>query len=337
MSDSDSDSKHIGHPMSSRQFGIVEKLGKIEAHLSTLSSNYKQINSSVQAIQPDLEDVVESINAIEPIEIPKMAMVKNKLEFHGRQSENINDLLDQLQFLKIANNYTDAKLFGNALLTLKSDALRWYKGETTKDPKKFLTKTTVQGTEKEVGDFSKLEAALKERFVSDVTPTDLFVQLFDDKMRRGETVDAYITRSLAELDKIKIEDSMKVGLLINGMIPVIRDQLKLRSDCTTIKDVQHWARKIEKMFFVKKSEVTPVMSGNFEMNSNDVSPLQPTRPYYQRGPCFICGDSHLKKECPYNFANMNPPVQSQNQDRGQFSNFGGQNASLSFQQQFLDQ
>ena len=334
----DSSDSDTGHPMSSRSFKVVEKLGEIEAHLSLLQKNYSTISNSVQSIKPELVTVSEAVSVIEP---KTMASAKNKLTFHGRQDENVDDLLDQLQFLKIANNYNDTQLFGNALLTLKSDALRWYKGEIAKDPKKFVKTVKVKEVETEVGDYSKLEKALKERFAADVTSTDLFVQVFDQKMKRGESVDAYCSRALAIMDKMSnIDDSVKVGLLVNGMIPTIKDQLNLRTDCTTIENVLKYARRLEKMSFVQKSGSFPVLAGEMEVNASTDTQVKNAGPQYRRGPCFICQGPHLKRECRYNYANTQGQFfrNPQNRGRGQNSNFRGhyanqnmQNATYSYQ------
>ena len=80
------------------------------------------------------------------------------------------------------------------------------------------------------------------------------MQVFEEKMKRGESIDSYCTRSLAIMCKMdEIDEKIKVGMLINGMIPVIRDQIKIKGDLDTIEEVTKFARKMEKLACVQKS------------------------------------------------------------------------------------
>lgn len=325
-SSDESGDSDTGHPMSSRKFKLVEKLGEIEGQLELLQRNYKAISTSVKPFQSELSNVVA---AIDSKTLSMATSSKNKLTYHGRPDENIDELLDQLDFLKIANNYTESQLFGNALLTLKSDALRWYKQQIKDDPKKFTKTVKVKEVETEIGDFDKLAKALKERFQADVTSTDLFVQVFDEKMKRGESVDAYCTRSLDTMSKMSdISESIKAGMLINGMVPSIRDQLKLKDDLGTCEKVLKYARRIEKLSFVQKSPSFSVASNEVEVNSQSSFVNVPkSGPQYRRGPCYVCQGPHLKRECPMNFGN----AQGNFRGRGRGSNLRGNYAHQNMQ------
>ena len=283
-----------------RSFNFAEKIGKLEGTVEGLQSRF------------DILALGDRSSAD--------TMSKNKLSFSGRAAENVEDLIVQLKFLKLANNWSTDQLFGNTLVTFKGDALSWYKSS---DQSTFLKDGKP--------DFDLLVTALKDRFKSHQTQGDILYAIFDNKQKIGEPVAEYVSRMLPMFAKVTdIAEEVKVSLLVNGFVSAVGDQLKLRSDLTDVAQVELWARKLEAMTFVKASNTSFPNVGSVsyaeDVNYAGASARPQQGPCFrcggghlqrdcvdvnyagavarpQQGPCFRCGGGHLKRDCVYNFSN----------------------------------
>jgi hypothetical protein len=77
-------------------------------------------------------------------------------------------------------------------------------------------------------------------------------EVLSKKQIRGQSVNIN-----PKLIKVKnLTEEMRVSVAINGFLPPIQDQLKLK-DMKTMKDLELWSRRIEKMSFIKKCSTSP--------------------------------------------------------------------------------
>ena len=275
-----------------RSFHFVEKIARLEGTVETLLDRIKFLEEK--------ECNSETVHSI------TMA-AKNKLSFSGRIGEDVDDLITQLKYLKLANNWKDEQLYGQCLVTFRGDCLRWFQGQDEE----------TQFYENGKPSFVKLSAALKARFKKDLTEGDILYKIFDLKQKRGESVDDYMSKMFKEFAELKdVKDEVKVSLLINGFLPTIRDQLKLKSDLK-LSDVELWARRVQDMSFVKSSgstvNVVEESDCGAQVNAQVNAPGVNTS---SKGPCFVCGGPHLKRECPNNYSKRNRPPRSGRGHRG---------------------
>lgn len=103
-----------------RGFELITKLGTIEGLLTGLLTRTKEGTTSVH---DHLNLALEAVKEI-PTNIPTMA-AKNTLEFSGTGSESANELIKRLKVLQLANGWSDARMVGQGLATLKSSAKEW--------------------------------------------------------------------------------------------------------------------------------------------------------------------------------------------------------------------
>ena len=294
---------HEGGPSVSRQFDIAQKLGELEGSIQHLGENLAATTGS-------LSDRFEKllVNTFQPEGgVPCFQSVtmttKNKITFSGKATECVDNFCDQLGYLSIANKYTDEQKYAQTLLSLKGPALQWFKGQD---------ETTFKGADGKLSP-KLLHVALKARFKPDKRPGDLMMKIMDDKMRPTETVDQYLDRILPLFEWLDMDESLQAGLLQNGFLPYIRNELKIKGDLNTIAEVERFARRVQDM---KPDLVRPmnVPEPPHEINQtlNNPKPVA----------CFKCSGPHYIRDCPYNFQNVHASNIRGN-GRGRF-NFPGQ-------------
>ena len=269
----------------SRQFEVAEELGTLRGLVEVLTDRVNSLSVDTK-----------------PNAINMASTAKNKLTFSGRPDEDIDELITRIEFMTLANNWNNEQLFGQILCTLRENALRWYSSKNVDDFKSD-----------DKNDPAKLKAALKERFKSVLTQGDIMQKAFEEKQKPGESVDVYISKMLPRLAKLdNLSEDYKVSMLINGFLPVVSDQLKLRSDLTSIEAVEKWAKKVESLNFVKKSATVNVVEAGPSSSS--------TQNQAKQIACFNCGGNHFKRDCPNRFSRLN---QMGSRGRGKQSNFRG--------------
>ena len=251
-----------------RSYNFIEKIGTLDGQIDVL-------NRKIEILQSNQASSNTTMSA------------KNNLSFSGRVDEDVDELITKLKFLKIANNWSDQQLYGQTLVTFKNDAFRWYQAA---DKTQFETAAKIPS-------FDLLVAKLKERFQKDETEGDVLYKIFEFKQKRGQGVNEYMSEMFEHFNKIpNVKEEMKVTLLINGFIPSIRDQLKLKVDkLTTISNVELWARRIEPMTLVKSSgqQYTPPSE-----SVNATNKSQSYEGAHNNISCYICNGPHLKRNCP---------------------------------------
>ncbi len=299
----------------SRKFELATEIGAIKGLLEGLTVLSKK------HLPATAEQVNAAFEAIANIDIPHVANMtaKNTLQFSGHVDANPEELIANLKNLKVANDWTEAQLFAQAVYTLCSDAKRWYQSQ----PDNAFD--VPVGADPGVTKFGLFSRAFIEKFKSDTAPGDMISDVLDHKQKKGESVDDYISSVLKMFDLgPQLSESLKCSLLISGFRPEIQDALRLK-DLNTIVLVQKWARKIERMSFATKSKSVFVSSADHDDRS-DVNlvdkpiihqqpvrrpqhnrPNNPPMNKSKRGPCFYCQGPHIQKFCPQ-LQQVNPPI-----------------------------
>ena len=307
----------------SRSFDVIAELGAIKGYLEHLVKNTNTLETTVD------ESLTETLAAIQAIPPNTTMAAKNNLSFAGRSNETVDDLITQLQYLQLANNWTNDQLMGQALVTLHGDALAWYQST---DEAEFY----AEGGNKPV--FNVFARKLKEHYKPDIKESDILCDILSTKQTRGQSVDDYLAVIMPKFSKLKsLTEDMKSSILVQGFLPVIRDQLVLK-DLKTFQDVELWARRLEKMSFVHKTTsvlsveveeqslrkeggeemvatayaqggfdksnqgITQRKKQTFEQNVTRTIPNKQYPGYRQRQrriSCFGCGGPHFLRECPW--------------------------------------
>ena len=211
-----------------RGYSIITKLGSIEGLLDSL------LTKSRQNYTESCQKFDETIDTIKRIEIPTMA-AKNNLEFKGRGNESAQELIDQLKVLKLANGWDDKKMVGQALATMKDEAKAWYE-------QVGINAFCAEGSNDPT--FAIFETKFLDKFKADINQSDLLYDMLNCKQTRGQSVDEYLPTLCTTLTKLKdVKEEVKCGMIINGFVPYIRDNLKLK-EVRTMKDLELWAYMI---------------------------------------------------------------------------------------------
>ena len=160
---------------------------------------------------------------------------KNKITFSNKDSENVEDFLRDMDYLSLANNWKPPQVYANVVISLKGQALAWFK---VQDTSQFKVN----------GEYSvdALKKALKERFAKEINPADIVFRITEHPQRFGESCETFLTRILPEFQKLEISEHLQAGLLIGGFRKNIRDKLKMK-DCKTIPEIEKWSRRFEDM------------------------------------------------------------------------------------------
>lgn len=230
----------------SEEITLFQYLGKIQGLVESSLTKSKEFHDII------LGGLHQSINTIESIDLPVMS-AKNNLKFHGKADESAEDLIKSIELLRLANGWDEKKTLGNVLVTLQDEARLWYEQQ----PAGFFGPARAADAAPEDPPPDPTFAVFKEKFLEkfkeDKSPGDIMFEVLKHKQTRGQSVDDYITAIHPKLTKVKnLTEDMRVSLVINGFLPVIQDQLRLK-DTHTMKDLELWARRIEKMNFVQKS------------------------------------------------------------------------------------
>ncbi len=315
-------------PTVSQSFDISERLGSIQGLLEGLVSRTRRSESTI------LESVDQVSGSVHSLNITSMA-AKNKLTFSGRQNESAADFIKEIKYLKMANGWNLEKTVGNVLVSLKSDAKKWFERLGAEH---FYAEggTAI--------DFDIFETKFLERFKDDLSTSDLISDVLSMSQSRGQCVDDYLALVFKKLAKLtELTEEVKVGLVINGFLPTIRQNLVLK-DIKTLSDLELWSRRLERVHMVQKSDIhtvegtdvdvvtsdnVPATSGGAKSNYH-VPPVPAANKKYlarpqqvavsqrgqfkqytphqgmrgaatssgrQPGPCWSCGGPHLKSQC----------------------------------------
>jgi len=310
-----------------RTFELITKLATLEGKVDNIIANSLTYKTEL------LRGIDNSILSINNIDIPTMS-AKNNLKFSGRADESAEDLIKKIELLKLANGWTDSKTLGNALVTLENEAKLWYEQQDDD----FFSPARANADDP-IPDptFAIFKTKFLEKYKEDKSPGDLMFEVLSKKQIRGQSVDDYISAINPKLTKVKnLTEEMRVSLAINGFLPMIQDQLKLK-ELKTMKDLELWARRIEKMSFIQKSTLSPSVDAietennlpdNYEVDAfytnnargrgtNRGGNLQKRgrgRGFKRQSPnagvgnfrgnmrrpisCFGCGGNHRVAECP---------------------------------------
>ena len=206
-----------------------------------------------------------------------------------------------MKTLKLANNYSNDQLFGQALVTLQGDAKWWYQSQPADA---FTPGEGARDTQ-----FDLLATALRDKFKLDTTPGDVISEVLALKQTKIQTVDEYISLVLKKFDLAPdLSEEMKCSLLIAGFQEEIQDALRLK-DLKTVVDLQRWARRVERMSFAKKQKGIFVSTADAEEVRLVKKPVihtpavkRPQRQYMGNrrsvlGPCWTCGGPHMQRNC----------------------------------------
>lgn len=237
----------------SQEFAFSERLGSIQGLLEGLVT---RSNRSEETVVTSVDQVVTSLSALSG---SSMA-AKNKLTFSGRQTESAEDFIKELKYLQLANGWSDGKMLGNALVSLQGDAKKWFQrqGEVAFIP--------AGGT---AMIFTEFETKFLERFKEDLNESDIISDILSMRQTRGQSVDDYLTAVFKKLAKLSdISEEVKVGLVVNGFLPGIKDNLKLK-EIKTLCDLELWSRRMEKLSFVQKSSVHSIDEAEIDAISDE--------------------------------------------------------------------
>ena len=222
-----------------RGFEIITKLGSIEGLLEGLLTRTKENR------QETSEQHITTLDKIKNLTIPTMA-AKNNLSFSGRGNESATELIKQLKTLQLANGWDDSRMVGQCLATLKDEARAWYE-EIGLEAFCDVDTTTPK--------FKNFEEKFLEKFKEDISQSDLLYELLNCKQERGQSVDEYLSSLCSTLSKLKdLSEEVKCGMVINGFVPYIRDNLKLK-EIKTMKDLEKWSRRLQKLTHIQKASV----------------------------------------------------------------------------------
>ena len=278
-----------------REFQLVEQLAKIEGLVGGL------IESNRTNTQNTEQRFVETIEIIKSVEYPIMA-AKNNLEFHGRGNESATELIKALEKLTLANGWDEKKAVGQALATLQSEAKTWAHN----------LGVAAFKTEGREFKFEVFKTKFLAKFPSDINQSDLLYDVLALKQTRGESVDEYLTKVSEYLKKmVGVSEEVQCGMVVNGFLPFIRDNLKLK-EVKTMADVYIWSRRLEKMGGVPKTTAVAAVEDLVEVDTLYTppvkSPMTQNNDYYQQGAipktrnritCFICNSpTHISWTCP---------------------------------------
>ena len=153
----------------SRKFNAAEEIGKLQALVEKLQNDAVLLKQSV---------AVEIVQAISDIPPPSTMAAKNTLSFSGDPNESVDDLINDLRVLKIANNWSNDQLYGQAVCTLKKDAKRWYRNQDVA----IFVPTEADG---EATKFDKFAAALAAKFKPDRPSGEIVCGVLEIKQKRS--------------------------------------------------------------------------------------------------------------------------------------------------------
>ncbi len=242
-----------------RSFDLLESLGKIEGLLSGLVDKTTAYHTTT----------LHNIDCI-PGQTPIMS-AKNKLVFRGSSDDDAEEFIKKLKYLQMANGWDDKKMFGNALFSLADHARHWYEREPLES---FCDEG--QTTPK----FKHFEKVFLAKFKKDETQSDVMCEVLNAKQQRGQSVTDYLSVVLPLLARLEeIGDEFKCGIVLNGFLPSLKNQLVLK-EIKTLADLELWAKRIEKLNYVQKS-VSTVESESTEeevATVNSSHPNQGARP-----------------------------------------------------------
>ena len=283
-----------GRSTTSRQFEVAEKLGELEGTIASLG---KRLSDHLASFSPpDLSNQFEQV-LVNTLQSEKLSLAstppavvtmttKNKITFSGQSTENVDDFVDQIGYLAIANKYTEEQKYAQTLLSLKGPALQWFKGQDAEKDYK--------GTDGKLS-ATLLHTALKSRFKPDNVPGDVMMTIMSSKMLPSETVDSFLTRILPYFSKLSsVDEEIQAGILINLFVPQISDVLRVKGDLNTLAEVERFARRAQDM---KSGYIRPMNVPNPQEVNQTTSNPKPVA-------CFKCGGPHYIRECPYNFQNV---------------------------------
>ena len=300
----------------SRKFDLAASLGRVEGLLDALQTRTREQQVLLNTLQTGSRDQHhETIHLLENVPPPSTMSAKNTLTFSGSVDESVSDLINDLEMLKIANNWTDNQLFGQAVCTLKGDAKRWFRQQ---DIATFTP--TVAEAGNNVTKFNKLSDALKQKFAPDRQSGDIVFDVIDLKQKPGQSVDDYIAQVQRKFDLAPedLSESLRVSLLISGFLPEIQDALQMR-DITSVSEVQKYARRFEKLHCVQKHKSMFSVETEACMPSVNAAHMEPIihkppvrgpqtshRDVRQKSGCWTCGGPHLQRDCRAYEGNRGP-------------------------------
>ena len=219
----------------SRQFEIASKIGELEGSISTLNQRLGEHLASFSSdqFQQVINSFSDKVNCVQP----SIMTTKNKITFSGKSTEDVDDFVDQIGYLAIANKNTEEQKYAQTLLSLKGPALQWFK---TQKPESFVD------TDNKVS-AKLLHKALKDRFKPDNVPGDVMMTIMSSKMLASENVDSFLTRVLPLFEKLNIDEGLQAGILVNLFVPHISNILKIKGDLNTLAEVERYARRAQDM------------------------------------------------------------------------------------------
>ncbi len=159
----------------------------------------------------------------------------------------MQDFLDHMSYLQLANNWSNDQLCGETIVALASPALSWFHDEVDLATLKTDGKFT----------YEKLSTAHKARFTSAFSESDLLEEVVACKQSVGQSVDDFLTIIMPKMAKLQLSEEMKCGLLIQNFVTPLKKELMLK-DLKTLNSVEHWAVKLQRMVLTHKTSTSSV-------------------------------------------------------------------------------
>lgn len=247
-----------------RSFDLLTKLAILEGKLDNLLDSSRESKNV-------LDTSVASINSIN---IPAMS-AKNTLKFHGRVDESAEELVDSIENLRDANGWNAAKTLGNLIWTLQGEARLWYRSQ----PEGFFSPPRANDADPWLAPtYDSFKAKFLDKYKDDKSPGDYVCEVLECKQKVGQSVDDYISLIHPKLCKVKdTNEETRVSLAVQGFLPVLRDQLKLK-DVKTFKELELWARRLSRLSFVKRGDQS-INVVDDDMNDMSESDIQDVAAY----------------------------------------------------------